>query len=224
MNTKTLTLGALVLCASASQAVFLDKFDGNTPVGLATQTFNTGAQTDFIYWDQAGDMGESYFSVVNKASDIHSQFVSNLDADNNVNGNYAVYNGFNIPDSEKLAYGGTFFGLTAGQQYTFGAYFLTLAPNPPYAQNSFIRIQANGNDTLVTLIPTANPVWSYYDVTFTSLGSGNDVLKIWSQNTVSDAGNDFGIDNVSIEAVPEPMTMTVLGLGALAAFRRKRAK
>jgi hypothetical protein len=40
---------------------------------------------------------------------------------------------------------------------------------------------------------------------------------------VAEQGNDFAIDNISLEPVPEPFTV---GLGALglAAFMRKRAK
>lgn len=36
--------------------------------------------------------------------------------------------------------------------------------------------------------------------------------------------NSVYLDNLSAEAVPEPMTMTVLGLGALAALRRRSRK
>lgn len=234
MKTKALLIGAFTVLAAASQAViFIDTFDGNTPANLDAKVWASGAQTDFNFWGDAtdyksvangdGDMHEGLYSVVNKASDIHSQFVSNLDADDNANGVYAVFNGFNVPDTDKLVYGGTFFGLSAGQ-YTFGADFLTLAPNPPYPQESYIKIQGNGDILDVTLTPTANPVWTRYEVTFTATGTGTDILKIWNVNSVSNAGNDFGVDNVTVDAVPEPMTMTVLGLGALAAVRRKRAK
>ena len=41
-----------------------------------------------------------------------------------------------------------------------------------------------------------------------------------------EAGNDWwwAVDNIKLEGVPEPATMTLLGLGALAALRRKKQK
>jgi hypothetical protein len=37
-----------------------------------------------------------------------------------------------------------------------------------------------------------------------------------------DAGNEYWVDNVMLEVVPEPATMALLGLGGLAVLRRRR--
>ena len=221
MNTKTIMVGALAVAAGASQALTLDTFDGNTNANLATQTFSTGAETDFDHWTigTSGNMSEGKFSVVNKARDVHAAFSEKFDADNDPNGQYAIYNGFF--NETKKAWEITLNSLNAGKEYSFQAMFLTLAADPPYPQVSEIRMEHNGvttNDFTLDPVPAGTEVWTQYGLTFTATGA--DTLTIYSLTGDSDAGNDFGIDN--IEVVPEPATMTLLGLGALAALRRKK--
>ena len=220
---KRLFLAPIALASVGAHAAFLDTFDGNTDPVLATSTFSTGATTEFKHWPigTSGSMGAGRFSVVNKASDIHSAFVPKLDADNNPNGHYAVYNGFF--DQTKKAWSLST-SLNAGWLYKFKASFLTLAPDPPYAQISDIRMAHNGvglgSDFTLTPVPSGTEQWTSYERTF--VATGNDVLDIMSLAGASTSGNDFGIDNVQIEAVPEPATMSAMALGALGLLRRKR--
>jgi len=55
-----------------------------------------------------------------------------------------------------------------------------------------------------------------YSYTFT--GTGADNIKF-----LSDYGNTTHLDNVSVQAVPEPISMFTLGAGALALVRRRRS-
>jgi hypothetical protein len=50
-------------------------------------------------------------------------------------------------------------------------------------------------------------------------GSGLDTITL-----VTESGNTTHVDNVAVEAVPEPASMAVLGLGLAAAARRRRSK
>jgi hypothetical protein len=52
---------------------------------------------------------------------------------------------------------------------------------------------------------------------YSFVGTGSDNIKF-----VSDFGKTTHLDNVSVEAVPEPISMLTLGAGALALLRRRR--
>jgi len=219
----------MVSIVAASNAVsFLDTFNGNTNPVNAGQAFASGATTGFSFWaiGTSGDMDAGFFSVVNKAIDVHSQFHSSLDADNDVNGRYAVYNGFQSVDG--LAYSKVMSGLVIGEQYSIDAMFITLAPDPPYNQVSNLRFEldgsALGSDFTLTPVALGSEFWTDYGRTFIATSTSH-TLSIKNIGGASNAGNDFGIDNVRIQdaPVPEPATMTAMALGAAAMLRRRKA-
>lgn len=134
MKLKSMVMVAAVLggvSGASAATVFLDTFSG-PGTNLPTKVFDSGATTAFNHWaiGTPGNMDAGYFSVVNKARDVHAAFVTKLDADNDVNGKYAIVNGFSnltaMADKVVLA------GLVPGATYSFSAAVLPLAPNPPY--------------------------------------------------------------------------------------------
>lgn len=226
---KTSIIAAIALLGLAGTAnaevVFSDNFSGNANANLTTGTFVTGANTGFNFWPigTSGDMDAGFFSVVNRARDVHSQFTTSLDAENNPNGAYAIYNGFS--NESGTAYSVFLTNLIAGEQYTFSVAMLTLAADPPYPQISTIQFSQNanalGDDITLTPVPSGSEAWTVYSRTFTA--TGEDVLTIRNLAGASNAGNDFGLDNVQISRIPAPGACAMLGLGMLGAARRRRA-
>ncbi|ARU41622.1 hypothetical protein CCB80_10910 [Armatimonadetes bacterium Uphvl-Ar1] len=50
----------------------------------------------------------------------------------------------------------------------------------------------------------------------------NDLRFVGISTDIANGGDTTRLDNVTAEAVPEPATMTILGLAALTALRKKR--
>ena len=229
-------IAAAIVAAAAMPAmaatVFSDNFSGAHP-NIATQTFNSGATTGFSYWGTTnnsilnpigGNMGAGFFSVVNRASDIHSSFVSTLDADNNVGGQYAVYNGFS--NLAGTAYSVTLNNLVVGDTYSFSAALLALTTSA-FPQISAIMFRANGVDLIPDTVVTPQPVnvggWETVTRSFVAV-AGPNVLRIVNLGSASNAGNDFGIDNIAVvNAIPLPASALMgTSMMAVATLRRRR--
>ena len=223
-------IAAAIVAAAAMPAmaatVFSDNFSGVHP-NLVTKTFNSGATTGFNYWGPIGtlgNMGAGSFSVVNRASDIHSSFVSTLDADNNVGGQYAVYNGFS--DLTGTAYSVTLNNLVVGDTYSFSAALLALTTSA-FPQISAIMFRANGVDLIPDTVVTPQPVnvggWETVTRSFVAV-AGPNVLRIVNLGSASNAGNDFGIDNIAVvNAIPLPASALMgTSMMAVATLRRRR--
>jgi MYXO-CTERM domain-containing protein len=226
MLNRIAALAALGLAGGLAQGqiVFSDTFDGNTNANLGLQTFSSTATTDFAFWPigTSGDMGEGYFSVVNRANDVHSQFTVSYDADNNPAGSYAAFNGFQEVSGN--AYLIHLIGLTPGQTYSLSAMLLTLASNPPYADQTFLRFSQNGSglgsDVTLVPVPSGNEAWAPYSRDF--VATGDDTLVIGTIGSGSLSGNDFGLDNVTVSVAPTPGAAALMGVGILASARRRR--
>jgi hypothetical protein len=114
--------------------------------------------------------------------------------------------------------------------------------NPAFPDRLHLKLSQNGASTAVgdfsaTLL-TINPglsttgypsTWTLFSAIVTGL-SGPTSGRFAFNYAMPDGGplgnnSDYiGVDDVCYTAVPEPATMAALGLGALAAIRRRRAK
>lgn len=94
-----------------------------------------------------------------------------------------------------------------------------------FAGDNSLGVFTNSN------VPTAgNPAnWESFTVGFTALASSTTIKFVNATPTVGNGGNNFaGLDNVSLQAVPEPTSLAIFGLATLAGGgvylrRRKQA-
>lgn len=121
--------------------------------------------------------------------------------------------------------------------------FFTRTTNGTFPDRLILKLSGNGSSiasadfstTLVTVNPglltgTAYPnVWTQFSTTLSGLGSGVSGRFAFNYNVTnggpSGANSDYiGIDDVAYTAapVPEPASMAILGMGALALLRKRR--
>ena len=122
--------------------------------------------------------------------------------------------------STETAWGNTAaVNLTAGQQYQFSFYsansYLT-APAP-------LQVVVSGVGDVGSPFAAAGVgVWQFNAVTFTAPTTGGYTFKL-NNSDIEFTGNDFALDTIRVESVPEPVSWTVLALSGLLLMKRRRS-
>lgn len=110
--------------------------------------------------------------------------------------------------------------VTAGTDYTLGAWFASVYS---FATAS-LRFRVVGDTTLSGIVfgaPDETGVWEHTEYTFNTGTSTSISVQIWDVSGISD-GNDYAIDDITLEAVPSPGTLAALALGSLFSMRGRR--
>ena len=135
--------------------------------------------------------------------------------------NFMIVNGAGTPNTDVWS---QTVAVTAGRTYKLSAFLSSVYPSSPALLDFFVT-PGNGNRQLVfaSTAPGSAAVWVGHNGNFTAT-SNSITLSIVNQNTVL-GGNDFGIDDISLNAVPEPTSWAMLiagfGLVGIAARRRR---
>jgi hypothetical protein len=96
-----------------------------------------------------------------------------------------------------------------------------LAVNPIYASLGGVNFSFNNSTNAFS---PAQGYQNYTSGVFTVTTAGSYELKIAANNPAGGYSGGTAVDNVSLTAVPEPSSLALLGLGAVALLRRRRAQ
>lgn len=235
----TITLAALTFgCMGMSQAFFDDFNRPDGPLGpnYTTITGNTvvggNAATGAVAGQGMTMLNASAFSA-NYADMILQADVSLLDTTSTLtyqalfigaNGITTADNGIMVKLQRQVAGGYSHIGIYTGQA-TNSANITTAGGNFQAFATQFaaarVTVMFTNATTLYTGIDTNFDAVD--DITFNSTVNIG-AMTFGNQAGIHSWGTSGQLDNFSATAVPEPATMTVLGIGALAAFARRRRK
>jgi hypothetical protein len=115
---------------------------------------------------------------------------------------------------------------TAGARYTISFFVGNMdnaSPNYPSASSVLLNINGVGQGTFTNNTSTANRLnWQQFNVNFTA-PTNSTVIQFVNGTPATD--NEAGLDNVSVDTVPEPATFGFISIAGVAAliFRRTRA-
>lgn len=115
--------------------------------------------------------------------------------------------------------------VTPNTDYTLSAWFASLFPQSPASLQFQISGVSDGEFDLaaspIFSAPVATGTWAQSSFVFNSGSTTSVRIQIWDVNQAF-TGNDYAIDDISLQVVPAPGAAALLGIGGLVASRRRR--
>ena len=240
--------------ANAATPLFFEGFDGYAPTTIAngatggtnfgafmpaaTSTTTNSISTDYSYRVPNGDShsgqtnsmyDEGTWTIATNPFAVHDLWV-NQDQPNDP---FLILNGSTRTDGGQpfTAYESGNIGVTAGKYaYSYDILNVCCNSNGPAHTPSLLTLwytSPTGSQTLITLSSVSTATtngWQTISGTFDVAQPGGSI-RIGLVDENQDAnGNDFGVDNISLTAVPEPTSwaLMILGFGSAGAMLRRR--
>jgi hypothetical protein len=170
-------------------------------------------------WKQnspGNNTGSSQYTVATQARPWNS-FGTNIYGDHTTGtGNYLILNGSSVFNA--VVWQQSVSGFTIGQEYEFSGWSINWSGGVPGKMDVYVTGYAS--PTSVTTSATAG-VWEMFSKTFVATSSSH-YFTIVSTETAS-GGNDFGLDDLSVQSVPEPATLYGLGILGAALIRKRKS-
>ena len=196
---------------------------------------NTGFTSEYTYVPNQGPFAlynEGRYTVGTNAGNYH-HYWANVTGHGG-SGKFLIANGVADGSASTFnVFSQVLSGLTVGQAYEFSAWATNVCCNAsfPGTNGSPFLVSVNGSLPLPNSIliastnvdTSATGIWTQFSGTFIA-SSASMTLSIYN-STALKSGNDFGLDDISVVAVPEPAAwgMMIGGFGlAGMAMRRRR--
>ncbi len=198
---------ATAVLASPATATLLTDFSGGTIAPGTSSYFVSPTMTE------AGSYNVVSFDTLHPSwADFYDHTLGTAD------GAYMVVNG-GSGSGGGMAWAATV-AVTAGTDYELGAWFASV-----YGfATSTLRFKIVGDGTISSATfgaPAVTATWEHAAYTFNTGTATSVSVQIWDVSGIGD-GNDYAIDDITLEVVPAPASLVVLALGSLTAMHGRR--
>ena len=220
----------LLFATTASAAVNL-VINGDFETAIADPSA-PGFDTEYSFRDGSSNLSsdpahsmydEGTWTIGNNPHDVHDLWI---DQDLGAPDNHVLILNGKVDGLPSEAWSQTF-NVTAGE-YTYGFDVVNLYGGSGFSNINF-DYSIDGGATFIHLahVLTSSASAGVFQHKHGSFTVGDGTLRVSLRNTLGGAGgNDFGIDNISVAAVPEPASwlMMIMGFGGLGAVLRSNRR